>query len=279
MSHNSAQAVKSLLKPYVRRILLKTHPDYFSHDAKKKKINQASFQLLQNVLSPQGRQSGSNVAGEDNSLKIEFYVKTTGHVASTRIEHRLPVAVPTSSLDMWTTTSSILTLCRKMGIPVMPSDIDAAQKMINALSKPNSVSADYRAQAAAPSLTQIFANELYNSAVTEHSAKTDKSKYKFQLESNQLLFFQPHMSSKLKESMQKTLQSALPTLQPSRWWRKIPLLCVEDEKKVNGIDVSGILVFTSKMTTEGMQKYLQDNIETKEKECQQDLNAEETTKA
>lgn len=252
MHPKSAQAVKSLIKPYVKRILLKTHPDYFSHDAAKKKINQMSFQSLQNVLNPilQGKQAERKSAGADENVKLDFFVKDERNRASSRVEHRLPVSAPTSALDMWTTTASILELCRKIGIQVMPSDIDAAQSMIDTLTKQHSELT--RSRAPAPSLTQIFADELYHSPLAQHRTNMGDSNSKLQLESNELLYFQPHITDKAKDSMQKNLQMALPKLHPSRWWGKIPLLCVEDETDVEGIDVSGIIVFTSKMTTEGM---------------------------
>lgn len=298
MSHTSAQAVKSLLKPYVRRILLKTHPDYFSRDAKKKKINQASFQSLQNVLNPilQEKHVEPDSGGSENSVKLEFFVRNIGNRKLSKVEHLLPISLPTSALDMWTTTTSIFDLCRKIGIQVMPSDVDAAQNMIDILSEQRSASSYSRKPM--PSLTQIFADELYQSPIARHVTSIDKSDSKMGLENNELLYFQPHMGIKTKETMKKKLELALPNLQPSRWWRKVPLLCVEDENEVCDIDVSGILVFTAKMTAQGkcftsscvlfglilidiedMQKYLKENLATKEKEYQQDLRIHSSTKA
>jgi Domain of unknown function (DUF4460) len=252
MSNNSAKAVKSLLKPYIRRILLKTHPDYFTHDVKKKKINQASFQTLQNVLAPilQERFRDTENNRTEHAVKLEFYVKnSTVNSRLSKIEHTLPISSLKSTLDLWTTTTSILDLCRKIGIQVMPSDVDAAEKMINSLSKQHS-SPSY-ARKPAPSLSQIFANELYQSPLAQNVTDISNRRPKLQLDKNELLFFQPHMNPKIKESMKSHLQQALPTLCPERWWQKVPLLCVEDEQDINGIDVSGILVFTANMSTKG----------------------------
>ncbi|KAG2187530.1 hypothetical protein INT44_005219 [Umbelopsis vinacea] len=252
MSQNSAKAVNALLKPYIRRILLKTHPDYFAHDVKKKKINQASFQNLQNVLAPilQERFRDSENIKTENAVKLEFYLKNSKvNGKLSKIEHTLPISSPKSTLDLWTTTTSILDLCRKIGIQVMPSDIDAAEKMISSLSKQD-YSPSY-ARKPAPSLSQVFANELYQSPIAQNVTDISYRHPKLPLDQNELLFFQPHMNPKIKESMKSKLQQALPMLCPERWWQKVPLLCVEDEQDISGIDVSGILVFTANMSTKG----------------------------
>jgi hypothetical protein len=252
MTHNSAKAVRSLLKPYIRRILLKTHPDYFTHDVKIKKINQASFQTLQNVLAPILQERFSNVesSNTEHSVKLEFYVKnSTVNSRLSRVEHTLPISLLNSTLDLWTTTTSILDLCRKIGIQVMPSDVDAAEKMVSNLSKQRSVSSNARKPA--PSLSQIFANELYRSPLAQNVTDISNKRSKLQLDKNELLFFQPQMHPKIKESMKSNLQQALPVLCPERWWQKVPLLCMEDDRDIMGIDASGILVFTANMSTKG----------------------------
>ncbi|KAI9287342.1 hypothetical protein BC943DRAFT_319568 [Umbelopsis sp. AD052] len=275
MSQNSAKAVNALLKPYIRRIILKTHPDYFAHDVKKKKINQASFQNLQNVLAPilQERFRDSENIKTENAVKLEFYLKNSKvNGKLSKIEHTLPISSPKSSLDLWTTTTSILDLCRKIGIQVMPSDIDAAEKMISSLSKQ-----DYspsHARKPAPSLSQIFANELYQSPIAQNVTDINYRHPKLPLDQNELLFFQPHMNPKIKESMKSKLQQALPMLCPERWWQKVPLLCVEDEQDISGIDVSGILVFTANMSTKDMQNCIEKNLDLKHKEYQEHLNAQ-----
>ncbi|KAI8580656.1 hypothetical protein K450DRAFT_279848 [Umbelopsis ramanniana AG] len=279
MSHKAAKAVNSLLKPYIRRILLKTHPDFFTHDVKKKKINQASFQTLQNVLAPilQERFRDSENNKPDRAVKLEFYLKNSKvNSKLSRIEHTLPISSPKSALDLWTTTTSILDLCRKIGIQVMPSDIDAAEQMISSLSKQHS-SPSY-ARKPAPSLSQIFANELYQSPLAQNVTDVSNRLPKLQLDKNELLFFQPHMNSKIKESMKSNLQQALPMLCPERWWQKVPLLCVEDEQVINGIDVSGILVFTANMSTKDMQNCIEENLDLKLKEYQEHLGAQSTPK-
>ncbi|CAO3680719.1 unnamed protein product [Umbelopsis ramanniana] len=279
MAYNSAKAVRSLLKPYIRRIILKTHPDYFTHDVKIKKINQASFQTLQSVLAPilQERFRNAESSNTENTVKLEFYVKnSTVNSRLSRVEHKLPISSMNSTLGLWTTTTSILDLCRKMGIQVMPSDIDAAEKMISSLSEQRSVSSNARKPA--PSLSQIFANELYRSPLAQNVTDISNRRSKLQLDKNELLFFQPQMHPRIKESMKSNLQQALPVLCSERWWQKVPLLCVEDDQEITGIDTSGILVFTADMSTKDMQNYIEENLDTKQKEYEEHLCAQRTSK-
>ncbi|KAH8555409.1 hypothetical protein BGW37DRAFT_516329 [Umbelopsis sp. PMI_123] len=229
--------------------------------------------MLQNVVGPILQERLGHIENDstEHGVNLEFYVKSnTVNRRPSRIEHTLPTSSPKSTLDMWATTTSILELCRKIGIQVMPSDVNAAEKMVSSLSKQHSKSS--HARASAPSLSQIFADELYQSPIARHVTDTNGHRPKLHLENNDLLFFQPQMNPKIKEAMKSNFQSALPMLHPERWWQKIPILCVENGQDINGIDVSGMLVFTANMSIKDMQKYIEDNLESKLKEYQQDLS-------
>ncbi|KAJ2960713.1 hypothetical protein NQZ79_g3908 [Umbelopsis isabellina] len=249
MSNSAHSALNSLLRPYVKRILLKTHPDYFAQDIVKKKINAASLQSLQNVISPLLKGTAQNTTKDnfEKPTKLDFYVKNGGNSSISKVEHKFPTANAISDVEKWYIAASLLELCKKIGIQVMPSDIDATQSMIDTLNKESSVAK--RNRIAPPSLTQIFADELYRSHKMDSASS--KPEQIMSIADNELFFFPPKMSERSKAIMVKKLEKALPVLHPDRWWRKIPLVVVEDIADIDEIDTSGILVFAPNMSIEG----------------------------
>lgn len=249
MSNSAHSALKSLLRPYVKRILLKTHPDYFAHDNVKKKINAASLQSLQNVITPLLKETVPNTTKghSEKPTKLDFYVKNGGNSSILKVEHKFPTNYATSMVEMWYTAASVLELCKKIGIQVMPSDIDAIQSMIDTLNKESSAAKRHRAPPL--SLTQVFADELYRSQnMDSASIRLEQS---ISIADNELFFFSPKMNEKSKAIMVEKLQKALPMLHPNRWWRKIPVVVVEDIADIDEIDTAGILAFAPNMSIEG----------------------------
>ncbi|KAJ1645571.1 hypothetical protein LPJ64_002861 [Coemansia asiatica] len=72
--------LRKLVKPLVRSVLLKVHPDFFAHDPVAKQINQSSVQRLQDLLAPllkdsthvATRHTSSPTAAADT---LEFFCK------------------------------------------------------------------------------------------------------------------------------------------------------------------------------------------------------------
>jgi hypothetical protein len=248
MSNSANSALKSLLRPYVKRILLKTHPDYFAQDLRKKQVNASSLQSLQNVLSPLLKgSSNTNVTGTEKPTILNFYVKNVGNRSMSKVEHKFPTSHAVSEIEKWYTAASLLDLCKKIGIQVMPTDIDVTQNMIDTLNKQSSMSK--RNRAPQPTLAQVFADELYRTSAMGFTSSEPKQS--MLIEDNELFFFPPKMSEKSKASMVETLQKSLPILHPNRWWRKIPVIVVEDMADIDEIDTSGILVLASSMSIKG----------------------------
>ncbi|KAG2176236.1 hypothetical protein INT43_005470 [Umbelopsis isabellina] len=266
MSNSAHSALKSLVRPYVKRILLKTHPDYFAQDTVKKKINAASLQSLQNVLSPLLKGSAQNTtkAHSEKPTKLDFYVKNGGNRSILKVEHKFPTSHAISIVEKWYTAASLLELCKKIGIQVMPSDIDAIQSMIDTLNKESA--AAKRGRAPPLSLTQVFADELYRSHNMDPASIMPEQTTS--IADNELLFFPPKMSEKSKAIMVEKLQKALPLLRPNRWWRKIPIVIVDDIADIDEIDTAGILVFAPNMSIEDMAAYVESSLATKEEEYQ-----------
>ncbi|KAJ2852487.1 hypothetical protein GGI22_005168, partial [Coemansia erecta] len=48
--------LQALIKPLLRSVLLKVHPDFYAHEPAAKRVNQASVQRLQDLLAPVLRQ-------------------------------------------------------------------------------------------------------------------------------------------------------------------------------------------------------------------------------
>ncbi|KAJ2569981.1 hypothetical protein IW140_002657 [Coemansia sp. RSA 1813] len=64
--------LQTLIKPLLRGVLLKVHPDFFAHEPAAKRINQASVQRLQDLLAPVLRQPTGPRAHESLSRSREL---------------------------------------------------------------------------------------------------------------------------------------------------------------------------------------------------------------
>jgi hypothetical protein len=101
-----------LLKPYLRKLILQTHPDFFHNDTVKKQANASSLQKLQQVLSNNENKK---------ACTLKFYPKTS----------KKPITAVLSAESEWIKAQSFLQLCDKLSIPVLPSDQDIVQSMLS----------------------------------------------------------------------------------------------------------------------------------------------------
>ncbi|KAI8882669.1 hypothetical protein K501DRAFT_333906 [Backusella circina FSU 941] len=215
-----------LLKPYLRKLILQTHPDFFHNDSVKKQVNASSLQKLQQALL-------NNENKKSYSLK--FYPKTT----------KKPITAVLSADSEWIKAQSFFQLCDKLSIPVLPSDQDTVQSMILRQQQPQR-----------KPLKKEFATKLYE----EHSSEFQRE-LNVQDILNGLVMFEPNVN---KNKMAQQLCQWLPELQPQRWWGKIPLLIVS--KSIPAETAKGILCVTEDMQLQDIQSYINENLDSVIKE-------------
>ncbi|KAF7723972.1 hypothetical protein EC973_001488 [Apophysomyces ossiformis] len=227
MAHRQASRASSLLKPYLKRFMLQTHPDFFSNDPAKKKVNAESLQRLHGLLNPIIKKQAASI--ERSTTRLDFYGKQNGG--------RVTVGVFDRKDSVWGTVRSFLNLCQQMGINVMQADIEAVDAMNTspAISKKR------------VSLQQEFADALYR----QHQESGQEMEWTPALVlRNPLLSFDDGVDRK---EMARKLSQWLPQLRPKQWWGKIPVVVVPPEV-VSGQPMDslteGIIILTTDMQCE-----------------------------
>ncbi|KAG0168784.1 hypothetical protein DFQ28_001933 [Apophysomyces sp. BC1034] len=244
MASRQASRANTLLKPYLKRFMLQTHPDFFSNDPIKKKVNAASLQRLHGVLNPVLNRTPNVVDKSD--IRLDFYSKRSGD--------SVVVGTFDRSGSEWTTVRSFLNLCQQVGIDIMQSDIEA----VDAMNVPPPTSHKR------PSLQQEFADALYRQHEESRVAATEWTPAL--VLRNPLLSFDQTVD---KAKMARQLSQWLPQLRPKRWWGKIPVVVVSaDTLPLQPPDnlTEGILILTADMQCADMARYLETNLEKKQTE-------------
>ncbi|CEP15058.1 hypothetical protein [Parasitella parasitica] len=221
-----------ILKPYLRKFILQTHPDFFHHDKLRKTTNAASLQSLYDILQP----STPSTSKQPNSaIRLEFFIKGQKKKDGNAIS-----SVFHSQDSDWDKAASFLDLCQRVNIPVVPTDLDIVQDMVNKQSNRNNPPYKYK------SLTREFAERLYK----EQSATVSRQHWTENDVLNQsLIMFDTPVNRKLTASR---LSRWLPKLQPQLWWGKIPMLIISSTSHQPPTELTkGMLVIQDGMELEG----------------------------
>lgn len=222
----------TILKPYLRKFILQTHPDFFHNDTIKKQVNAASLQKLYNVLQPE-----RDNAVKPTACQLEFYIKQQ---QNKKKEQPKAMAMFSGNDSEWIKTDTFLRLCKQLDIAILQSDLDLVQDMISKETDKNRPKNQYK------SLTKEFAERLYK----QHNEQTKTTEWKAsQILGHKLVMFDPQVN---KKAFSNTFIQYLPQLQPENWWGKIPLMVISPSSVLPPSELTkGILVVKSDMELEG----------------------------
>ncbi|KAJ2725808.1 hypothetical protein GGI07_001015 [Coemansia sp. Benny D115] len=125
--------LRTLVKPLVRGVLLKVHPDFFSHSPAARQTNQASVQRLQDLMAPvlKDQKAGLRSASADTPLeffckdnadtKVTFAFMPTAHrVNGPRQQHSLAAQ----------RTRDLIQLCKRLDVPASEETVAEIEKTI-----------------------------------------------------------------------------------------------------------------------------------------------------
>ncbi|KAJ1722822.1 hypothetical protein LPJ53_002791 [Coemansia erecta] len=128
--------LQTLVKPLLRGILLKVHPDFFAHDPVAKRINQASVQRLQDLLAPVLRDNAVSAASRNAELfstPLEFVCKNVGQKPQDQISFAFTKAHSGSSGIRWVIaqrTRDLVALCSKLDVSVSTETLSEIDDII-----------------------------------------------------------------------------------------------------------------------------------------------------
>ncbi|KAK4518164.1 uncharacterized protein ATC70_001515 [Mucor velutinosus] len=230
-----------ILKPYLRKFVLQTHPDFFHHDKLRKTTNAASLQSLYDVLQP----STTTSKQPKSTVKLEFFIK------GQKKKDKPTVSSIFRSRDSdWDKAASFFKLCQQANIAVLPTDLEMVQDMVKKQSLKHESVPKYK------SLTKEFAEKLHKEQTSTLSKQdwTDKD-----IVHQSLIMFDPSVDKKLTASK---LSQWLPQLQPQIWWGKIPMLILAHTSEQPPKELTkGILVIRNDMELQDIQRYLEANLD------------------
>lgn len=229
---SSLAMASKILKPYLRRFVLQTHPDFFHHDKLRKTTNAASLQSLYDVLQPSTTTTSKQ---PKSTVKLEFFIK------GQKKKDRNTVSSIFCSRDSdWDKADTFLKLCQQANIAVLPTDLEMVQDMVKKQSLKHESAPRYK------SLTKEFAEKLHKEQTSTLSKQdwTEKD-----IVNQSLIMFDPSVNEKLTAAK---LSRWLPQLQPQLWWGKIPMLVLASTSKQPPKELTkGMLVITSDMELQG----------------------------
>ncbi|KAI8064834.1 uncharacterized protein B0P05DRAFT_590038 [Gilbertella persicaria] len=222
-----------ILKPYLKKLVLQTHPDFFQFDTLRKKTNAESLQKLNELLQL------SHTKRKSVPVKLEFYSKS-------QRKSKAPTAVGLFDThdSEWVKAQIFFQLCQQLDIPILQSDLDAVQDMIQKETKPTMNK----------SLAKEFAEKLYQ----QHR----QPKIEWQSEDvlrNNMIMFGPLVDT---EVVAKKLSTWLPQLQPEKWWGKIPVLILSSQFELPAETGSkDMLILKSDMGLRDIEEYLNTHLD------------------
>ncbi|KAI7886014.1 hypothetical protein K492DRAFT_203562 [Lichtheimia hyalospora FSU 10163] len=260
---NSSTRAASLIKPYLRKVVLQTHPDFFQSDPIKAKHNAASLQQLYTILNPILKQdnrskSKSDIeASHDNdNIPVAFYPKHANQATS-----RVSISFDPRPVSVWHTAASVLDLCKRLDINVATSDEQAVHQMISkVMASSNTQRSSYK------SLREEFVRALYKQHQQQPPSPQVKHWTTRDIFNNRHLMFAPSVDKKL---MATRLAQWLNELHPERWWGQLPVLVLSATASLSPDRTKGILVLTSEMNLEEMKCYLEKHVAIKKREYQE----------
>ncbi|KAI7906923.1 uncharacterized protein BX663DRAFT_494223 [Cokeromyces recurvatus] len=225
-----------LLKPYLRKFVLETHPDFFQYNSLRKQTNATSLQKLYNILQPD-----KDTKFDTETIKLKFFIKS-----QKKHNKELPAAVATFNYrdSEWNKANTFLNLCQQLNIPILQSDVDIVKEMISKELNKAIKSKPYK------SLTQEFAEKLHQ----KYNAYTNKKWEPDDILKQKMIMFDPLVNQTL---IAKKLCQWLPQLQPQLWWGKIPMLIISSNSDLPPKELTkDLLIFKSNMEFEDLKNYL-----------------------
>lgn len=124
----AAGRLRTLVKPLVRSLLLKVHPDFYAHEPAAKKINSVNVQKLQDLLSPVLKDTHSH----SKHTTLEFmYRPKPGQLKS--INATFAASKDNSRLVQLQIqrAQELLDLCRQLDMPADPETTSEIQKLVD----------------------------------------------------------------------------------------------------------------------------------------------------
>ncbi|SAL99847.1 hypothetical protein [Absidia glauca] len=249
---NAKPMTNSLIKPYLKKLTLQVHPDFFHGDAIKKQHNANMLQQLYTVLDPILRPTASTMLTEPT--RLTFYNKRS----STQRRRSSPTIIPgvvfATPKQPWPTIQTFFSLCQQLDISILPSDRDAVQAMIRQQTTQTPQRKPPR------SLQQEFADALYK----DHQQQQQQQQVTGGMILDQPLFMcDPKLN---RQHVADRMAQWLPQLHPELWWGRLPTLYLSSSTRLEEDRTKGILILHDDMTLEEMNAYIQQYLPTKLKE-------------
>ncbi|GAN06390.1 hypothetical protein MAM1_0121d05872 [Mucor ambiguus] len=230
-----------ILKPYLRKFVLQTHPDFFHHDKLRKTTNAASLQSLYDVLQP----STATAKQPKSTVKLEFFIK-----GQKKRDKNTVSSIFCSRDSDWDKADSFLKLCQQANIAVLPTDLEIVQDMVKKQALKLESVPKYK------SLAKEFAEKLHKEQ-TSTPLKRDWTEK--DIANQSLIMFDPSVN---KKSTASKLSQWLPQLQPQLWWGKIPMLILASTSEQPPKELTkGMLVIRNDMELHDIQQYLEANLD------------------
>lgn len=216
--------INTIIKPYLKRFILQTHPDFFQYDVAKKQTNANSIQKLYNAFQLQ--------KAEPATVKLDFYLKG-------QAKQQKPISCTFNGRDSeWNKTQLFFQLCQKSNIPILQSDLDIVQSMLN--------KEEQQKRKPYKSLTKEFAEKLYHEHATVPSASVTVQ----DVLNHTLIMFDP--SVKNKKQVARNICQWLPQLKPQLWWDKVPMLIISPSSELPPTELTAdMIIIKSKPSLEG----------------------------
>ncbi|KAI8983136.1 hypothetical protein BDB01DRAFT_792659 [Pilobolus umbonatus] len=214
------------IKPYLRRLIVQTHPDFFHQDPLRKQTNANSLQTLNNILQSNQR--------TPPKVTVSFYLKKN---------RRKPITSQIINESEWTLANSFLQLCKQVDIPVLQSDKDLVQDM---LQKEN------RKTVPVKSVKKDFADKLHKQFTSTRPHQWTAN----DIMNNPLIMFDADVN---KADMIHKLTTWIPELEPNKWWGKIPVLVLSSP--VDNELCRGMIVLDPRMDLSDLKHYFQMNLD------------------
>ncbi|CAO3590042.1 unnamed protein product [Absidia cylindrospora] len=246
-----------LIKPYLKKLTLSVHPDFFHGDKIKKQHNAEFLQQLYTILDPILRPAtASTTTASVDPIQLNFYNKLGNEVLKPKTQRRKQIPRPTKTQDVvfsdpkqtWSTVDS------------------------SSLFADNSTSLSYRLirmQKPHISLTQEFANAFYKEQQQPQRPQQQQQQQQWSrscIMDQKLFMWDPQLDS---NHVMDKFSEWLPHLHPEQWWGKLPTLFLSAQMPPpSGQLAKGILILDDSMTMEDMNKYIQQHLKIKMKEYQ-----------
>ncbi|KAI8326393.1 hypothetical protein GQ54DRAFT_294847 [Martensiomyces pterosporus] len=129
--------LQTLVKPLLRRVLLKVHPDFFASDPAAKRVNQASVQRLQDLLSPvlkpqtsaESRSVPNKSSGDASETPLEFICRNGDSLETISFAFKDGRARGSMRLGAQR-TRDFLGLCSKLKVDAPPSTVSEIEAIV-----------------------------------------------------------------------------------------------------------------------------------------------------